>query len=138
MNKDKRIIIRAGDQEKRLLAIIAEATGESESQVLRELILIGAEIVTREGLLNRYKGEQNPIRLALATDGKGEFMQFLGFLAGILLEHGKRQAVDDVFEVFFPGSLGDKEMAPTEARVEYLSEVAKELTARGSKPNGDN
>ena len=133
MSKDKRIIIRAGDEEKRLLAIIAEATGESESQVLRELILIGAEIVTRERLLNRYKGEQRPIKLALATDGKGEFMQFLGVVAQVLLTHDRRPLADELFEVLFPGGLGDRNLAPTEARVEYLFEAAEEINERGSK-----
>jgi hypothetical protein len=109
-NKDEEIKLRCTPEDKQRLASISEATGQSESEVVRQLITLGYQKTATAVVAKHLLGEKGKVDLTLTfgDDDPQNFLNSIKLISSILLEHDKRDTLDTVLEaVWNPETRGD-------------------------------
>jgi len=109
-NKDEEIKLRCTPEDKQRLASISAATGQSESEVVRQLIELCYQQTATAVIAKHLLGAKGKVDLTLTfgDDAPQAFLNSIKLISSILLEHDKRDTLDTVLEaVWNPKTRGD-------------------------------
>jgi len=102
-NKDNLIKLRCTTAEKKRLASMAEATGQSESEVVRQLLNLGYDQIMTALLAMITEGKTGKVKptLTFADDDPKKFARSILVIGSLLSERGRFDAFEPILEALF-------------------------------------
>lgn len=107
MALDNYVRFRCSDDDRKSLAFMAQATEQTESEVFRQLVKLGSEIVAIKKMRQIAEAEETPVVLSMNDKDADAFFRSVLLLGELLASAGKTRAYKDILEVLFGNAKPD-------------------------------